>query len=172
MSERDEWREQLALRLLGATAAVPSDFSPTDATALEIAFGRVRSEVTYVLEFARAHGLPATGSVIGDDVSLRLGENATHFRIQRRERCITAMMPGRGDERLTWNAEKRTMVDGEGRAIEMKPFAREAIDTVINGWRASSPVLNPRTATVRDLPVTKSDPPPPLEEESPRARKE
>jgi hypothetical protein len=160
MTERDEWREQLAARLLGATAAVPADFSPTGATALEIAFGRVRSEITYVLEFARAHGLPATGSVIGDDVSLRLGENATYFRINRRERCITAELPGRDEERLTWDGVKRTIVDTVGNAIDMKPFVRHAIDTVINGWRASTPALNPRTATVRDLPVSKSDPPP------------
>jgi hypothetical protein len=159
MSGRDEWREQLAGRLLGTAAVAPNDFSPTAPTALEIAFGHARSEVTYVLELARAHAVPARGSVIGDDISLRLGEGVLRFHISRREQTITATVPGRDEERLHWDAARRTMALSDGSAIEMKPFVRGAIDAVVNGFRQKSPSQNPRASTVRDLPVTKPDEP-------------
>jgi hypothetical protein len=160
MADRDQWREQLAGRLLGEAPATPGDFSPSAATALEIAFGKARSEVTYVLEFARTHGVPATGSVIGDEVSLRRGEGVVRLRIDRREQTILAVSPNREDERLRWDGGKRTMVRADQSPIEMKAYVREAIDAVVSGYHAASAAHSPRASTVRDLPVPKSDAPP------------
>jgi hypothetical protein len=157
MAERDEWRERLAAQLLGAAAPSPRDFSPGAVTALEIAFGHARSEVTYVLEFARAHALPATGSVIGDEVSLTLGRGTVRLRIDRRERCITVTVPGEDLAQLTWDETRRAVVRAGGGEVEMRTFVRAAIDALVADWRASASSTHARTSTVRDLPAPASD---------------
>ena len=74
----DDWRGRLASELLGTpgSAGAQSSGAPsssTGTTALEIVIGHARSEMAYVLEFGRAHGLPVTGSIFGDDSGLRRG---------------------------------------------------------------------------------------------------
>jgi len=152
---KDDWRAELAARL---TAPKPgqSTFHPSAATELEIALGRARSEVTYALELCRSHGVPAMGSAIGDEVSLRLGEQAVAFRIDRLGARIVAKVPDKDEVVHTWDAEKRAVVAG-GEGVDVTRMARGAIDTVVSAWRASAEGKRP--PTVRELKTPPSEPP-------------
>ncbi len=162
MTTKDDWREQLAARL---TAPKPgqSTFTPSAATELEVALGKARSEVTYALELARSHGIPVSGSVIGDDVNLRLGEGALSFRIDRLGARIVGKVPEREEVVLTWDVEKRSIVENGGEAVDVTAMARAAIDVVVSAWQPSA--SSPRAQTVRNLKTPPSEPPRP---EAPR----
>ncbi len=100
---------------------------PEAAATLEIAFGEARSAVAYVLEFARAHRIRASGHLGGDDVWLQLGEGCVRLVLNRREGHVTVSRPGQADMRIAAGA-----VDGARLGV----LAREAIDALVAEWRA------------------------------------
>src|SRR4029078_4280750 len=113
----DDWRGRLASQLLGNTGSPQASGSHASAegtTALEIVIGHARSEMTYVLEFGRGHGLPVTGSIFGDDIWLRIGAPTLRFNYSRRGGVIVTSIVGRGDAQLKWSPELRAVVDHEG----------------------------------------------------------
>ena len=153
----DDWRQSVAARLLDDKVAEGQiSFAPNGATALEIAFGQARSEVSYVLEFARAHGVPATGNVIGDDVALKLGDSTLRFKIDRLVSKIRVSFTGRDDDTLSWDDARKSLARGT-EPVEMQAYVREAIDTAVGGLRTSVPPKKARASTVRDLPAAGGD---------------
>lgn len=128
----DDWRKRLAHQLLGdrGTPSLALDARTT----LEIAFGRARSEVTYVLELGRAHALPMSGSVTGDDVWLRLGEGVLRFRLDRQGLAIVAFVPGAKDTTFSFDPTQRALVDQTGRAVAFEDFVKTSLDAVVQGW--------------------------------------
>ena len=128
----DDWRKRLATKLLGGKGT-PS-LALDARTTLEIAFGRARSEVTYVLELGRAHALPLAGSVTGDDVWLRLGESVLRFRLDRQALAIVAFVPGLKDTTFSFDAEFRTLVTATREAVDFDKFVKEAVEAIVQGW--------------------------------------
>jgi hypothetical protein len=102
---------------------------------LESAFGNVRSVVVYVLELGRAHRLAATGNVLGDDVWLALGQGSIRFTLNRREEVIQVRSLG-GEQRLTWNRSRGSLVDPNGAAHDLTSIVRGAIDELVAHWRS------------------------------------
>ena len=137
----DDWRGRLASELLTGSAQpagpTSSPAGHVGATALEIVIGHARSEMTYVLEFGRAYGLPVTGSIFGDDVWLRIGATTLRFNYSRRAGVIVTSIVGRGDAQLKWSPERMAVVDPEGAPLEVASFVREAIDATVNAWKAA-----------------------------------
>lgn len=135
----DDWRGRLASQLV---ESAPSDgksptSSPEGTTGLEIVIGHARSEMTYVLEFGRAHGLPVTGSIFGDDVWLRIGASTLRFNYSRRGGVIVTSIVGRGDAQLKWSPERHAVVGAEGEPLDVTSFVREAIDATVAAWKAA-----------------------------------
>lgn len=128
----DDWRKRLATKLLG-DKGTPS-LSLDARTTLEIAFGRARSEITYVLELGRAHALPLAGSVTGDDVWLRLGESVLRFRLDRQALAIVAFVPGSKDSTFTFDPEYRALVTANRQAVDFDTFVKEAVEAIVHGW--------------------------------------
>jgi hypothetical protein len=120
----DDWHQRLVRELVQET---PGGFVPGAAASLEIAFGKARSALTYVLELARAHRIPATGSVTGDDVWLQLGDGRVRFTLNRREGHVVVLRPGQD--------ETRVRADSAG-AEDLGAMARDAIDALVAAWRA------------------------------------
>jgi hypothetical protein len=116
----DDWHQRLVKELVAET---PAGFLPDRSASLEIAFGHARSALTYALELARAHRLPAAGNVAGDDVWLQLGSGRVRFTLNRRDGHIVIVRPGQDEVR----------VDGTG---DVKTTARDAIDALVAAWRA------------------------------------
>jgi len=135
-----DWHRKIALDLGTATPATSLE-GPAQ---LEIAFGRARSVVAYALERAIAHRRPATGSVAGDDVWLRLGETRARFTMNRREGHV-AMTRRPGDEiRVGWDGARSAIVelgvDGvPGVEVDLEAMARSAVDGIVAEWRARPP---------------------------------
>jgi hypothetical protein len=139
----DDWHRKLARDLVSETPAGPAQngrdgerSAPDGAQLLEIAFGQARSAVTYVLELARAHRLPATGSVAGDDVWVQLGDAKARFTLNRREAHVVAVRPGKSEARFRYDKTKGALVDGDSVPAELGAVAREAIDAIVTAWRA------------------------------------
>jgi hypothetical protein len=140
----DEWRTRLASELLArenaagagadARTSARDAFAPSGPTAMEIAFGRARSELTYVLELGRAHHLPIVGSVVGDDVWIRIGEARLAFTLDRAALAIAAKVVGRDETTLAWDDAARAVTAG-GAAIDVDAFVREAIDATVRAWK-------------------------------------
>jgi hypothetical protein len=147
LSAMDDWHRKLVEELVGSTPRGAGFAPPADgaAAALEIAFGKARSAVTYVLELGRAHRIPVAGSVTGDDVWFQLGGSGrVRFTLNRREAHVVVARPGQDEVR----------VRGDAKDADLGAMAREAIDALVAGWRA--------------LPVsqrTPSAPPPEFEDE-------
>jgi hypothetical protein len=120
----DDWHHKLVKELVQET---PAGFVPGAAASLEIAFGKARSALTYVLELARAHRIPATGSVTGDDVWFQLGEGRVRFTLNRREGHVVVVRPGHDEARVPGNV-------GDGQ--DLGAMARDAIDALVAAWRA------------------------------------
>jgi hypothetical protein len=138
----DDWHRKLARELVSET---PAGFVPDAAAALEIAFGEARSAITYALELARAHHIPAAGNVAGDGVWLQLGDGRVRFVLNRREGNLTVVRPGHDEVRIALAEAAKT---------DLGKMAREAIDALVAAWRAL-PVEAKRQST----------PPPDFEEE-------
>lgn len=120
----DDWHRKLARELVSETAA---GFVPDAAAALEIAFGQARSAITYALELARAHHIPAAGNVAGDGIWLQLGDGRVRFVLNRREGNVTVLRPGQDETRIPL---------AEAAKADLGKMAREAIDALVAAWRA------------------------------------
>ncbi len=120
----DDWHRKLARELVSETAA---GFVPDAAAALEIAFGQARSAITYALELARAHHIPAAGNVAGDGIWLQLGDGRVRFVLNRREGNVTLLRPGQDETRIPL---------AEAAKADLGKMAREAIDALVAAWRA------------------------------------
>jgi hypothetical protein len=129
----DEWHEKLAREV--AAAASPHETIPVDAAALEIEFGRARSAVTYALELARAHRVPVAGNVAGDDVWMKIGDARARFLLNRRENYVAIAITPQDEVRAQWDAERRALVDANGKVVDLGAAAREAIDGLVAEWR-------------------------------------
>jgi hypothetical protein len=143
----DDWHRKLALDLGTATPAITLE----GPALLEIAFGRARSVVAYALELALAHRLPATGSVAGDDVWLRLGDARARFTMNRREGHVVVSR-GQDDEmRAAWEAERSAIVElgadgAAGAVVDLEAVAQSAVNGIVAEWRARPP--SPRLLSV------------------------
>ncbi len=135
----DDWHRRLVKELVKET---PAGVLPDSAASLEIGFGQARSALTYMLELARAHRIPATGTVTGDDLWLQLGEGRLRFTLNRREGCVIAVRPGHEDVQIRPGG------------ADLGAMAREAIDALVAAWRSGPPQLR-----------TPSAPPPEFEDE-------
>jgi hypothetical protein len=129
----DEWHRKLVRDLVTET---PAGFAPDGQTTLEIAFGQARSAIAYVLELARAHRLPASGTVAGDDVWLHLGDARARFTLNRREGYVLAQRPGKAETRYRYDDKMGTIVDSDNAPAELAAAARESIDAIVAAWRA------------------------------------
>lgn len=128
-----DWHVDLARALV---PEAPAGFAPDGAASLEIALGHARSAISYALELARAHRIPANGRVCGDDVWMVLGDRRVRFTLNRRERRVVVARSGHDEMRAEWEATKRAIVDGGGGIVDLGAVAREAIDGIVNEWRA------------------------------------
>jgi len=137
-----DWHQKLARDLVSETAA---GFVPGEAAAVEIAFGEARSAITYALELARAHHIPAAGNVSGDGIWLQLGDGRVRFLLNRREGYVTVLRPGQDETRIAL---------ADAAKSDLGKMAREAIDALVAAWRAL-PIESKR----------QSAPPPDFEEE-------
>lgn len=110
-------------------------------TALEIALGHARSEITYVLELGRAHGLPFAGHVHGDDVWLVLGDGRAmvRFTYDRRHFAIAVRAPGQDERKVAWDDKSSALTCG-GLLFDdeqMKTVVRSSIDAAVVAWKAT-----------------------------------
>jgi hypothetical protein len=143
IDEHHEWHGKIARDLMSrrapgaAPAARAGDRFVDGPTSLEIGLGRARSAVAYVLEMARAHRIPATGSLAGDDVWMQLGDTRVRFTLNRREGHVVVTRPGRGETRVRWDEAARALADGDGALADLGAIARDAIEVVVADWRAS-----------------------------------
>jgi hypothetical protein len=126
-----EWKGRIAAQLVS-----PEGSQTSHATiALEIALGVARGELAFVLELGRAHGLPVSGSIVGDDVWIRIGASTLRFNFSRRAGVIVASIVGRGDAQLKWTVD-RGIVGPDGMAVDVDRYVRDAVEATINAWRA------------------------------------
>src|SRR5258708_23644849 len=163
----DDWHSRLARDIVAETRVGRLD----DAEAmLEVAFGNARAALTYALELARAHRLPAAGSVVGDQLWMRLGDGRVQLTLNRRASVVEADVSlasqsedragGSGaaakTKRVRWREDERALFDDQGAATDLGAVARSAIDALIADWKA-------RPAPPKAL----SSAPPPEFEETP-----
>jgi hypothetical protein len=154
----DDWHARLARDLMSET---PARGAPDGAASIEIGLGQARSAIAYALELARAHRLPATGSLAGDDVWLRMGDGRVRFTLNRREAHVRVDVqvpgsPGASSERVVhWDDAQRLLVDQKGTSTDLAAIARVAIDAIVADWRAG-----PASET-----KVSSAPPPDLDDE-------
>ena len=136
----DEWRAKLADQLLGTTTAIGdrATFVPDAAASMEIAFGKARSELAYVLELGRSNSVPVVGSILGDDVWIRLGAAELRFVFDRGAKVVRATVNGRVTT-LNWDARQRAIATSDGKLVDMDFFVRESIDATVKTFRASQP---------------------------------
>lgn len=123
----DDWHRKLARELVSETAA---GFVPDAAAALEIAFGQARSAITYALELARAHHIPAAGNVAGDGIWLQLGNGRVRFVLNRREGNVTVLRAIDGSQ------DETRIPLAEAAKTDLGKMAREGIDALVAAWRA------------------------------------
>jgi hypothetical protein len=144
----DEWRARLAVDLLGGDDAAPvsrrARLAPEGPTAVEIAFGKARSELTYVLELGRAHHRPVVGSVVGDEIWIRLGEAKLSFRFDRRTTAVHALIVGR-EATLAWDDGRRAIVSGGGDVVDVESFVREAVDETVRAFKGEEAAADSAT---------------------------
>jgi hypothetical protein len=160
-SRMDDWRNRLEDSILRSTTPAVAAKGPDAATMLTIAFGRVRSELTYALELGRAHSLPVAGNVAGDDAWVRFGNITLRFVFSARAAVIVLSVVHRDDVQITWNAEKSSIVGPDGEPLDVEAWVREAIDATVAAWRASQaqqPTITEQRAPLRPpLPTMPDD---------------
>jgi hypothetical protein len=116
----DDWHHRLVGELVKDS---PAGMAPDAATALEVAFGHARSALTYALELARAHRIPATGYVAGDSIWMQLADQRIRFTLNRREGHVLVLRPGEDEAAVARDAD-------------LGKLARDAIDGLVAAWRA------------------------------------
>jgi len=157
----DDWHSKLARDLMAET---PSGAVFDAGASMEIAFGQARSAITYALELARAHRLPATGRVEGDEVWLRFGHGQGSLTLNRREGYIAVEvhLPGppvaRREQQLRWH--DRGFVDDSGGPADPGAITRTLIDELVADWRSRPESERGRLS---------SAPPPDLDDEPTKA---
>ena len=130
-----DWRSRLTEQLLGPPGSSPTRTDP--AALLEIVVGNARSELAYVLELGKTHGLPITGSITTDDMWIRVGATTLRFNYSRRAGVIVASIVGREDQQLRYDAAKLAVVTPTGEPLDAPTYVREAIDATVNAWKVS-----------------------------------
>ncbi|HLK39437.1 MAG TPA: hypothetical protein VKU41_21920 [Polyangiaceae bacterium] len=131
------WHRRVALDLV-AQGTKPKTISEGP-TRLEIAFGQARTAFAYVLEFARAHRIAASGTLGGDDITFKLGRGRARFTLNRREGHIAVHRPGREDTYARWDEDRRSIVDRRGAEVDIGASAREAVDALVADWARDAP---------------------------------
>ncbi len=122
----------------------------TDVTAdMEIAFGRARSALLYVLELGRAYRLNASGNLAGDDIWLQLGQARVRFTLNRRQEVVVVRSL-REELRLAWSKPTRALLDGGGTPRDLETIAQQAIDELVEDWHAH-PASKPEAAPLREF---------------------
>jgi hypothetical protein len=151
MAESDDWHARLTreLAMTGAAQAV----LPADAAGLEIEFGRARSAVTFALELARAHRVPATGNVSGDEIWMKLADGRIRFLLNRREGYVATRISQEDETRARWDGDKHALVDAAGAPVDLAMAAREAIDGLVAEWRKAPTRTPPRSPVREDEPT-------------------
>jgi hypothetical protein len=134
-------------RAVARALAVPA--LAEDLAEFEIAFGRMREVVAYVLELARAHRLPASGNTMGDDIWILFGQARARFTLNRREGALLVRTV-RLEQRLAWSRDLRCVVDASRRPCDVKALARSAMDELITQWQAERSPRLPGTARERE----------------------
>ncbi len=137
----DDWHNRIARDIVAETPA--GKLADGDAM-LEVAFGSARAAVSYALELARAHRLPAAGSVAGDHLWLRLGDGSVRVTLNRRASLVEADVSRafRAGGHLTtvrWKEDERGLVDEQGSATDLGAIARSAIADLVADWKALRP---------------------------------
>jgi hypothetical protein len=123
----DDWHRKLARDLVSET---PAGFVPDAAASLEIAFGHARSALTYALELARAHRIPAAGNVAGDAIWLQLGDGRVRFLLNRREGHVMVVRASQASH------DETRIALADAAQADLGKMAREAIDALVADWRA------------------------------------
>lgn len=133
----DAWRKGLVSQLVGdAHVANATSFEPTADAQLEIAFGRARTELAYLLGLAGPNRLPFTGILHGDEIWVHLGSAAElRFRVDRAHATIVATLGGK-EIPLRWDTSKKSLVEASGETVDMEAFVRAAIDQAVAAFKA------------------------------------
>jgi hypothetical protein len=131
-----DWRSRLNESLLGPPGSSPQP-RPEPSVLLEIVLGQARAELTYVLELGKTHSLPVTGSIVTDDMWIRVGATTLRFNYSRRAGVIVASVIGREDQQLRFSAETNAVVTPDGEPLDATAYVRDAIDATVNAWKAS-----------------------------------
>jgi hypothetical protein len=144
----DEWYRTVAAQLVARTRAHrPSEGD----SALEVAFGRVRALVAYVLEFGRAHRVSIAGSVAGDDVWLQLGTGPrARWTLNRRDGRIVLRVPGEEGHAVRWDDGRRAMVDVAGAVVDIVPVARKVLEELVARWATDPSFDEPAAQPARE----------------------
>jgi hypothetical protein len=145
----DDWQRKLAREIVAET---PTGTLPDGEATLEVAFGDARAAVTYALEIARAHRLPATGSVVADQLWMRLGDGKVRLTLNRRVGAVEVdvSLPGAATSQtpkettsemrvVRWKEAEHKLVDDRGSATDLGELARSAIDAIVADYRARPP---------------------------------
>ena len=143
----DDWHRRVAGQLVAHTRGR----SQTDGeSTLEVAFGRVRAAVAYVLEYARAHRVAVAGNVAGDDVWVQIGTGArARYTLNRKDGVVVVRLAGQDGRVVRWDTALGTLADGTG-AGDLEAIARAALDDLLTDWAAHPTTEEPRAATGRD----------------------
>jgi hypothetical protein len=123
LSGMDDWHRRLAGELVKET---PAGVLPESVASVEVGFGQARSALAYALELGRAHRIPITGSVAGDDLWLQLGDGRVRFTLNRGDGRLLATLPGQ--------REPQPVPPG---GADLGKMARDAIDAMVGSWRAA-----------------------------------
>lgn len=129
----DDWYQKLARDLVRRNPTASRD---EHSTALEVAFGRARAAAAYVLELSRAHRIPATGGVVGDDIWVQLGDQRARFTLNRRGGHV-AVRTGHDEQRLLWDDTRRVIVDSRGIPSDLEQIARNVLEIMVDEWLKS-----------------------------------
>jgi hypothetical protein len=140
-----DWQARLQHEFASGSNAVASK----EAIALEIAFGQARTTITYAVELARAHRIPAQGSTAGDDVWFQLGDVRMRVTLNRRERYLSVRRPDREEMRVRWDCHRATVVADE-ESVDVGCLARSGIDAVVAAWREQCPPTERISSTSED----------------------
>ena len=147
LESMNDWHRKLVQQFADGT---PNGFGPDGATSLEIGFGQARSAIAYALELARAHRVPVSGNVAGDDVWMQMGMRM-RFTLNRREGYVAIARPGSADARVRWDETKHALVDAAGEPTDLGASARDGIEALVADWRAHPSEAAPSSAPPPDF---------------------
>ena len=130
----DDWHRKVADQLVARTRAGQQ---PAAESELEVAFGRARAKLAYLLEFARAHRISVAGNVAGDDVWVQLGSgHRVRFTLNRRDSHILVRPSHESERVVRWDETRTSLTDATGRPVDLGSAARDALDALVAEWAA------------------------------------